>query len=219
MGTIDDNGIYFYEDTDAVSPLHTLLNVGQQSISDAFDATARIFPVANVAARTALATAYSPTTSKPLYVHRADAGAAKELEYSTNGSTWTTVPAGYTAPITFAAYLGSETPGALGPNRQPIGGSTYTQPPTYQKVNNRVYLGGIVMNTASVALDATVAWLPVGFRPHPTADTNGRRRFIAPMSGTGVGTIDISGDGKIHGAGTGPGDNVSLDGISFEALG
>lgn len=35
MGTIDSNGIYFYEDTDAVSPLHTLLNVGQQSVSDA----------------------------------------------------------------------------------------------------------------------------------------------------------------------------------------
>jgi hypothetical protein len=37
MGTIDSNGIYFYEDTDAVSPLHTLLNVGQQSVSDALE--------------------------------------------------------------------------------------------------------------------------------------------------------------------------------------
>jgi hypothetical protein len=35
MGTIDDNGIYFYEATDAVSPLHTLLNVGQASVSSA----------------------------------------------------------------------------------------------------------------------------------------------------------------------------------------
>lgn len=35
MGTTDSNGVYFYEETDPVSPLHTLLNVGQQSISDA----------------------------------------------------------------------------------------------------------------------------------------------------------------------------------------
>jgi hypothetical protein len=34
MGNIDNNGVYIYEDTDAVSPLHTLLNMGQQSVSD-----------------------------------------------------------------------------------------------------------------------------------------------------------------------------------------
>lgn len=37
MGTVDERGIYFYEETDAVSPLHTLLNVGQQSVSDAIE--------------------------------------------------------------------------------------------------------------------------------------------------------------------------------------
>src|SRR5665647_1652654 len=35
MATTDSNGILFYEDTDAVSPLHTLLNTGQQSVSNA----------------------------------------------------------------------------------------------------------------------------------------------------------------------------------------
>ena len=35
MGTLDSNGVYIYDTTDAVSPLHTLLNVGQQSVSDA----------------------------------------------------------------------------------------------------------------------------------------------------------------------------------------
>src|SRR5665647_576847 len=38
MATTDSNGILFYEDTDAVSPLHTLLNTGQQSVSDAIAA-------------------------------------------------------------------------------------------------------------------------------------------------------------------------------------
>ena len=35
MATIDDNGIVFYEETDPISPIHTLLNTGQQSVSDA----------------------------------------------------------------------------------------------------------------------------------------------------------------------------------------
>lgn len=38
MGNIDSNGVYIYEDTDAVSPLHTLLNMGQQSISNILNA-------------------------------------------------------------------------------------------------------------------------------------------------------------------------------------
>lgn len=44
MGTIDGNGIYFYEETDSLSPLHTLLNVGQQSVSDALGTWAAYTP-------------------------------------------------------------------------------------------------------------------------------------------------------------------------------
>jgi hypothetical protein len=66
MATTDDNGILFYEDTDAVSPLDTMLNAGQQSISDAFSAAARIFPVANTGERDAL-TAGS-TVDNPRYI-------------------------------------------------------------------------------------------------------------------------------------------------------
>lgn len=35
MSTIDSNGVLFYEETDPISPIHTLLNTGQQSVSDA----------------------------------------------------------------------------------------------------------------------------------------------------------------------------------------
>ncbi len=38
MTTVDSNGIVFYETTDPVSPLQTLLNTGQQSVSDAITA-------------------------------------------------------------------------------------------------------------------------------------------------------------------------------------
>lgn len=38
MATIDSNGILFYEETDAVSPLHTLLNGGQTSVTNAITA-------------------------------------------------------------------------------------------------------------------------------------------------------------------------------------
>lgn len=157
--------------------------------------------------------------TRPILFFRADAGAGREFEYTSNGTVFTTIPAGATAPVAFAAAGGVDTVGALGPNYAPIGGTTYTQPLTYHKVNNRVYLGGIARTTGPVASDSTIAWLPVGFRPHATADSFGRRRFICAMSGSSYGTVEISGDGKIHGIGTGPGDNVALDSINFEALG
>lgn len=94
MATTDSNGILFYEVTDALSPLQVLLNAGQQSVSDALGATARIFPVANVAARTALAASSSPSPATPLFVFRADAPSGSQLEYTTDGTTWVTLGAG-----------------------------------------------------------------------------------------------------------------------------
>jgi hypothetical protein len=91
MSTINGNGILFYEVTDDVAPLETMLNTGQLSVSEALDATARIFPVADVAARTALAAAYSPSASNPLYVDRANAPTYGCLERTADGTTWTSV--------------------------------------------------------------------------------------------------------------------------------
>jgi hypothetical protein len=107
MGTVNGNGIYFYEETDAVSPLHTLLNVAQQSVSDALDSTARVFRVANTAARTAKATGYGASASNPLYVFRADAPAEHQLEYTIDGTNWFTVPAGGSQPYATASGSGS----------------------------------------------------------------------------------------------------------------
>jgi hypothetical protein len=91
MATTDSNGILFYEDTDIISPLNTLLNTGQTSVSTALSATARVFPVADVTERDALAVTYSPAADNPLIVFRADAISGRQIEYTIDGSTWIVV--------------------------------------------------------------------------------------------------------------------------------
>lgn len=92
MGTIDAQGIYKYASNDVVAPLEAALNVGQQSVSDAF---ANLGPgtiryAANAAARNALAASYAPSATKPLFVYRGDAPAGKNLEFTLDGSNWGT---------------------------------------------------------------------------------------------------------------------------------
>lgn len=89
MGTTDDNGIYFPETTDAVSPLQVLMGVMQQSVSDAFDATLRTWPVANSAARTALLASRGSSAAKPLVVYQQDT----DQVWRHNGSNWRMVNA------------------------------------------------------------------------------------------------------------------------------
>lgn len=52
--------------------------------------------VRNTAERAALAAAWAPTAENPLRVHRTDAGAGRELEYTTDGTTWHAVLTGDT---------------------------------------------------------------------------------------------------------------------------
>lgn len=72
MATTDVNGIVLYEDTDSVSPLHTLLNLGMTSVSNALANGERIYPAGSTTAMNNLATARNPTASKPLFVYRHD---------------------------------------------------------------------------------------------------------------------------------------------------
>lgn len=48
MTTTDSNGIIRYQTTDPVSPLHTLLNLGMQSVSDAITPLNALTPVYNI---------------------------------------------------------------------------------------------------------------------------------------------------------------------------
>ncbi|MEV7962419.1 hypothetical protein [Oerskovia paurometabola] len=52
-----------------------------------------IVPVANATARNAVASLVSPSPTEPLYVHRGDAPPGRQLEVTTNGTTWITVGA------------------------------------------------------------------------------------------------------------------------------
>lgn len=78
--------------------LTTDLAATADSVQDAITAlrgnNAPTVRVANVAERNAaLADHGTPTTSNPLIVFRADAGAGRELEYTTNGTVWRTLVA------------------------------------------------------------------------------------------------------------------------------
>lgn len=93
MTTTDANGILRWESTDPVTPLESTLNAGMDSVSAAVTLVKRglINYVANTTARSALAATFLPTASKPLYVHRQDAPAGYNLEYTINGTTWAAV--------------------------------------------------------------------------------------------------------------------------------
>lgn len=92
MGALDDNGIYVYDENDRPSPLHTLLNLGQASVSATVGdimGHALIKPVANDAERNAYEQAmrsagYAPTPATPLYVDVATSG----IIYRHRGAGW-----------------------------------------------------------------------------------------------------------------------------------
>lgn len=109
MGTTDANGIYMYDDTDG-APIPSVLNVGQQSVSDAIEGLGTYHVVANTAERDALSLAYGPSASDPLYVHRRDAPNGFELECN-KGAGFYSVSGGsrfrYVTPVASGALAGA----------------------------------------------------------------------------------------------------------------
>lgn len=181
--------------------------------------------VASVTARaahvTALATdGYTPTAATPVFVWRADAAAGRQLEVTIDGTNWYPVFSDTTAPATFAAAGGSNASGAFGVGFAAIASSTYSQGVTFERINGVVYVDGLAVKSGTVTVGDVIAWLPAGFRPHVTADGNGRRRYVVKYGGDAFGCVEVCGDGKILAqTATGAGDNISLDGIVFPARG
>lgn len=186
MGTTDSNGVYFYEETDPATPLHTLLNTGQQSVSNAVDLTTRIFEVANTTERNALVAERSPSDSRPLFVWRADAPSDAKLEVTTDGTTWSWYPLG----LPDTGWV-SMTPGAGW-----SGGSIkYRNLNGMCTVNMSLTKNGTVENTT-----VSVATLPPSVRP--TEDVyalawmsiNGlsASHRVYPVRCLATGVIDIS---------------------------
>lgn len=91
MATTDSNGIVKVEMGDDIAPLHPVFNALATSVSNAISARSSVWPVANVAARTAKVNEIgigNITATKPLLVWRGDAPIGRNLEYTLNGSAW-----------------------------------------------------------------------------------------------------------------------------------
>lgn len=88
MPTTDSNGIIRYLDSDG-APTPPVLNLGMQSVSDAFSTIGQYYRIANTAGRAALvAQVGTVTPAKPLLVYRTDAREGFKFEISTDGDTW-----------------------------------------------------------------------------------------------------------------------------------
>lgn len=189
MTTTDANGIIRYETTDPVTPLEATLNAGLDSVSAAVTVVKKgiINFAANITARTAVAAAFSPTATNPLYVHRQDADVLRRLEYTIDGTNWLSV---YPAKpvftnLTLAANWTNQGSGAL---------------PRVRVLDDIVEISGTQLariNTGqatSPGAGFTLATLPVGQRPTVT------QYFTASLGvagSLGVGTIVITADGNV----------------------
>ena len=93
MTTTDSKGIVFLEETDIISPFHTLMNVLQQGTTDAFDDVTNLIDSKitilhrdTIAERDALTA--STSTDNPLFVYVKETGL---LYLSDDGATWNPV--------------------------------------------------------------------------------------------------------------------------------
>lgn len=111
MATTDTNGILFYETTDPVSPLNTLLNSGQQSVSDAVGALktadtnmdTRVDSLETDTGWVNLST--SGVTNVACQYRRIDRVVYFRAEfYNVTGAVMCTLPVGYRPPYRFQLF-------------------------------------------------------------------------------------------------------------------
>lgn len=161
-------------------------------------------PVANATARAAkivelagLTPAIVPSTSNPIFFFRADAGSGFELEYTTDGTTFRTVPAW--ADAAWAQVAATGTGGA--PVAFNTGWSGYVGSPWdgvwYLKRGGWATIAGAMTKGSAVASGDVAFTMPTGFRPtkpvqgvgssfHPAIKTTGE------VFATTVGSIPLS---------------------------
>ena len=154
-----------------------------EAISELGASVNDIVPVANVTARAQLVTdlvdiGQGPTTARPLYVHRSDASAARRLESTVDGTTWTTHPVsvGNVTTVTFdSSGNGTLThnlgwvPSAFIP--LPQTSSSYANVLQVYVINNTITMSNVQLRARLVANGGGVsgyvgtlpiAWLAVG---------------------------------------------------------
>ncbi len=178
---LDATGHYVPASTDA--PARSAFDKFSRSLRDPV-------PVADTAARTALLVTLAaaspsvvPSTSSPIFVFRADAGAGRELEYTIDGTTWLTIDARDTGWIALPFETGFEA-------------HTVTITCQYRMIANRVFLAGLVKRTAGdfAALgNYTVSTLPSGYRPPQNAFFTG-----GATNGKSTPTLVVDTDGLLY---------------------
>lgn len=187
MGTIDSNGIYLYEDTDSVSPLHTLLNIGQTSVSNAFQSSAQFKNVADAAARATFVSDRTtagrpPTAADPVFVYQRD---IDSFLRSTDGTTW---KQSYRSPqgqwTLSGAVAVSSGVFTVAPVATPVG-----TPDT--GISNAA--GAITLARAGIYdLSVSSVWNGVG---------GNRRALIATINGSSIdGSGNVAGGGRVVGS-------------------
>ena len=146
-----------------------------------FDAAdvGRIIPVANTTERGTVSTGYSPTTSKPLYVHRADASTRNRLEVTVDGSTFSPVVGGDWVDYT-------PTVGGF------AGGASYAVAARWTRIattiHGRIYIhggaGGVTSQITVSLPTATLAPPAVGIQTigGAYAVPNGSARYIGSLN-------------------------------------
>ena len=98
MGSVNGVGVFEYNRSDGgIGP--ALLNLQSAALTAAFKSNTPIKPVANTTGRSAYATSFAAargaiTPSNPCIVWRADAPEGGQLEFTTNGSTWSSTKPG-----------------------------------------------------------------------------------------------------------------------------
>jgi len=218
MGTTDSNGIYFYEDTDG-APVASLLNVGQQSVSNAitdiYDDIRPIAVVANLAQRTALVATYAPSPTKPLYVHQQDQALDSQFLVTTNGTDFRVIPSISTASrwVNIDLY-------ATAPNNWVQAGGAVGAPASVYLSDGWVKARGLVMNPSggSIVPGMLIGRVPDGLGLRPTTYST----HVTPGTVQGNVSISIQSDGWIRivkNSGFAPGQWLDLTALTWPATG
>lgn len=176
MTTTDSQGIVFIEETDPISPLHTLINALQSGTSAAVRKVARgPLYAANTSERDAYLAEYGSSAASPLWV---DVNGVLQRH---NGTAWVSLvgDTGWVTPTLLNGWVA-------------YGGSYRTV--QYRRLNNVVYVRGM-MKGGTVTPGTVIFNLPAGFRPsaydvHEAWGNGGAIPFeVAPTGAVVIGDI------------------------------
>lgn len=173
MATIDSNGVLFYQDSDNFTPPASL-NLAQSNLSDLLASGVRFKRVANNTAKVALANSIglaNITVDNPLFVWRADAPSGKQLEVTTNGTSWAVYNNVDTGDLALSLSNGFSGAIAGGWNGM-----------TLRNVGNIVIINGLFTRATAWGTGVTIGTVPAGWAP--------------PRREKGTG-IDVLSDGSV----------------------